>query len=44
MRAMSLGVMADNKSFERVSITSDLSLELKGSVTGKELKTLDLSS
>lgn len=44
MRAMSSGVMADNKSFERVSITSNLSLELKGPVTGKELKTADSSS
>jgi len=44
MRAMSSGVMADKKSFERVSITSNLSLESKGPVTGKELKIVDSSS
>jgi len=44
MRAMSSGGMADNKSFERVSFTSNLSLESKGSVMGKELKTVDLLS
>jgi len=43
-RAMCSGVTEDSKSFKRISITSNLSLKLKGPVAGKELKTEEMLS